>query len=229
MEFIFVRHGEPEWSVNGTSQNDPGLTVRGHEQARLAAELLSDQDRPLTEILVSPARRAQETAAPLEAATGLTPQTIEDIAEIRMPDWSSTPEVEVRRLFKEAQQRHPFDWWTGMPGGEPYRDFHKRVAAAISYIAEDRGAVALEGDDRHLWRMNGPAEQRIAVVAHAGTNTAALGTLLHIEPTPWEWDRFALGHASVSRVRLIELGGEHVFSLRGLNERGHLPRQLRSR
>jgi len=230
LEFIFVRHGEPQWSsVDGITQVDPGLTVRGREQAELVADLLADQDRPLTEILVSPASRAQETAAPIVAATGVTAQTVDDLAEICMPDWRGTPETEVRRIFGEAQQRHPFDWWTGMPGGETFRDFHKRIAAAITYIAADRGAIALEGDDRHLWRMSGPADQRIAVVAHAGTNTAALGTLLHIEPTPWEWDRFALGHASVSRVRLIELGGEHVFSLRGLNERRHLPRQLCSR
>ena len=123
MELIFVRHGEPEWSIGGMSQTDPGLTVRGHEQARLAAEYLADADHPLTEVIVSPARRAHETAAPLVEATGLPATTIEDLVEIRMPDWSSTPEVEVRRIFQEAQRRHPADWWTGMPGGEPFSDF----------------------------------------------------------------------------------------------------------
>jgi len=154
---------------------------------------------------------------------------VDDLTEIRMPDWSTTPEEEVRAQFREAQQRHPDDWWAGMPGGEAFGDFHKRIAAAVTDIASERGAVALEGDDRHLWRLDGDSDQRIAIVAHAGTNTAALGTLLHIEPTPWEWDRFALGHASISRVRLIPLGGEHVFSLRALNDRAHLPGQLRSR
>ncbi len=229
MELIFVRHGEPEWSVDGINQVDPGLTTRGHEQSRMVGEYLADFDTPLTEILVSPARRAEETAAPIAAATGIPSQTVDKLAEILMPDWSDIPEDEVRRIFREAQQRHPQDWWTGMPGGEPFDEFHKRIAATITEVVGARGAVALEGDDRHLWRMTGPADQRIAVVAHAGTNTAALGTLLHIDPTPWEWDRFALGHASVSRVRLISLGGEHVFSLRALNDRAHLPRQLRSR
>lgn len=229
MELIFVRHGEPQWSIDGMAQDDPSLTARGHEQASLAAALLADLEQPLTEIIVSPARRAQETAAPLIAATGLMAQTVDDLTEIRMPDWSQTPDAEVRRIFSDAQQRHPTDWWTGIPGGEPFMDFHKRIAAAITDQVAARGACALDGDDRHLWRMEGPPEQRIAVVAHAGTNTAALGTLLHIEPTPWEWDRFALGHASISRVRLIALGGEHVFSLRALNDRAHLPRQLRTR
>ncbi len=229
MEFIFVRHGEPEWSIDGISQIDPGLTARGHEQSHLVAKLLANQNRPITEILVSPARRAEETAAPLVNALGIRPTVVEGLAEIGMPDWSTTPESEVRAQFTEAQKRHPNDWWAGMPGGEAFDDFYKRVAAAVAELAKQRGAVALEGDDRHLWRFSGDAGQRIVVVAHAGTNTAALGTLLHIEPTPWEWDRFALGHASVSRARLIGLGGEHVFSLRGLNDRVHLPRELRSR
>lgn len=229
MEFIFVRHGEPAWSIDGISQVDPGLTARGHGQSRLAAAFLSDPERPVTEILVSPARRAIETAAPLIAATGLEPTVVEDLVEIRMPDWSTTPEDEVQAQFREARQRHPKDWWAGMPGGESFDDFHKRIAAAMTEVAKQRGAVALEGNDRHLWRFEGDPDQRIAVVAHAGTNSAALGTLLHIDPTPWEWDRFALGHASVSRARLIALGGQHVFSLRALNDRVHLPRELRSR
>ena len=229
MEFIFVRHGEPEWSIDGISQVDPGLTARGHQQARLAAGFLAQEERPITEIIVSPARRAEETAAPLANATGLRPTVIEDLVEIRMPDWSTTPENEVQDQFREARQRHPNDWWAGMPGGETFGDFHKRIAAAMSEVAKQRGAVALEGDDRRLWQFSGQPNQRIAVVAHAGTNTAALGTLLHIEPTPWEWDRFALSHASLSRVRLIALCGEHVFSLRALNDRVHLPRELRTR
>ena len=229
MEFVFVRHGEPRWSIDGISQTDPGLTERGHRQSELVAELLASWERPITEILVSPKRRAEETAAPLVRATGLRATVVEDLAEIHMPDWSTTPEEEVQAQFREAQKRHPNDWWAGMPGGEAFDDFHKRIAASISELAKQRGAIALEGDDRHLWRFTGNSEQRIAVVAHAGTNTAALGTLLHIDPTPWEWDRFALGHASVSRARLIALGGEHVFSLRALNDRTHLSREMRSR
>ena len=229
MELIFIRHGEPEWSIDGTSQVDPGLSARGHKQAALVADFLSAQHRSLTEIIVSPLRRAGETAAPLSAATGLACQTVEGLSEIGMPDWSATSEAEVRETFREAQSRHPEDWWAGMPGGEPFGDFYKRVAAAITEIIAARGANGLEGHDRHLWRMQGDREQRIAIVAHAGTNAAALGTLLHIEPTPWEWDRFALGHGSITRTRLIPLGTEHVFSLRALNDRAHLPPELWTR
>jgi probable phosphoglycerate mutase len=229
MELIFIRHGEPQWSIDGISQVDPGLTPRGHDQSRLAAHSLTTRSRQLTEIIVSPLRRAAETAAPLCDATGLSCRTVDGLTEIGMPDWSTTPEADVQSSFREAQARHPKDWWAGMPGGEPFDDFHKRVAAAITDIVAARGAIALEGHDRHLWRTQGQPEQRIAIVAHAGTNAAALGTLLHIEPTPWEWDRFALGHGSISRVRLIPLGTEHVFSLRALNDRAHLPPDLQTR
>ena len=229
MELIFVRHGEPQWSIDGIAQDNPGLTTRGHEQAALVSEVLATQDQPISEIIVSPALRALETAEPLIAATGFEPHVVEELSEIRMPDWSNTPDADVQQLFRQAQQRHPDDWWTGMPGGEPFHDFHKRIAEGIVNVVADRGVYALEGDDRLMWRVAETTNQRIVVVAHAGTNSAAVGTLLHIEPTPWEWDRFALGHASISRVRLIPLGGQHVFSLRALNDRAHLPRQLRTR
>ena len=229
MELVLVRHGEPQWSVDGMSQNDPALTDRGHQQATFAADWLATQDEPPTEALSSPALRAMQTAQPLADALAQPVEVVEGLAEIGMPDWSTTPESEVRALFRDAQQRHPTEWWQGMDGGEPFTDFHKRVSTTITDVLAERGAVALEGADRHLWRYQANDRRKIAVFAHAGTNTAILNTLLHIDPTPWEWDRFALGHASITRIRLIPLGSEHVFSLRGCNERDHLPRSYRTR
>jgi probable phosphoglycerate mutase len=70
---------------------------------------------------------------------------------------------------------------------------------------------------------------RIAFVAHAGTNAVAIGLLLGIPPTPWEWERFILYHASFARLRTIPLAGAHVFSLRTFNDREHLDADLRTR
>ena len=67
------------------------------------------------------------------------------------------------------------------------------------------------------------------VVAHGGTNAVALGFLLGLDPTPWEWERFVLGHASIASVRSVSLAGGHVFSLRAFNDQEHLPGDLRSR
>ncbi len=69
MDLILIRHGEPEWTRDGWGVDDPGLTERGHSQAARVGELAPDWGA--TEVWVSPARRARETAAPLLRTTGL--------------------------------------------------------------------------------------------------------------------------------------------------------------
>ena len=227
VELIFIRHGQPAWDVAGRSQADPHLTALGHAQAERAAERLANDRRGITEIVVSPAHRAQETAAPIAAALGLTPTTIADITEIRMPDWSDHPEEAVQAIFAEARHRTPEQWWEGFPGGESFRDFHDRIAGAVLAFLADRG-IRPDPDHDHLWQVTSEAE-RIAVVAHAGTNAVAIGLLLGIPPTPWEWERFILYHASFARLRTVSLAGAHVFSLRTFNDREHLTGDLRTR
>ncbi len=228
MEFVFIRHGQPAWSVDGISQPDPYLTDLGNLQARAAATRLGAAKRPITEILVSPAQRAQETAAPLAETTGLTPTTIDDLVEIKMPNWEGTPEETVQRIFSEARGRPPEDWWEGLSGGESFRDFHHRITGCLHGILADRGITPDEERRAHLWAHAG-GKGRIAIVAHGGTNSVALTFLLGVEPTPWEWERFLLGHASIARVRAIPLAGAHVFSLRAFNDQEHLQADERSR
>ena len=227
MELIFIRHGQPAWEVAGRSQADPHLTALGHAQAERAAQRLATDPRGITGIVVSPAHRAQETAAPLAAALGITPTTIADITEIRMPDWSDHPEEAVQAIFAEARNRTPEQWWDGLPGGESFRDFHDRVAGALLALLAARD-IRPHPDHEHLWLVGSEAE-RIAVFAHAGTNAVAIGQLLGIPPTPWEWERFILYHASFARLRAIPLAGAHVFSLRTFNDREHLMGELRTR
>jgi probable phosphoglycerate mutase len=228
MELIFIRHGEPAWVVEGLGRGDPELTPRGRRQAELCAARLSAQRLPITEILVSPALRAQQTAAPLAAATGISPLTVDDLVELRLPDWTGEPAETVRRIFETSRGRPPEAWWDGMPGGETFHAFHERITAAMSRILAERSVRPDDQGRRHLWHAE-PGPARVAIVAHGGTNAVALGFLLGVDPTPWEWERFILGHASIARVRAIPLAGGHVFSLRAFNDREHLPDDARSR
>ncbi len=226
MELVFVRHGQPRWSVDGIAQPDPILTEIGRRQAELVARRLAGE-RPIAEILVSPAVRAVETAAPLVEHTGVAATVIADLVEIQMPDWTGQPDETVQRIFADARDRPPAAWWEGIPGGESFADFHQRITATVDRLLADRG-IAPDPDHPHLWRA-GADPGRVVVVAHAGTNAVALGHLLGAEPTPWEWERFILYHASLARIRTIPLAGEHVFSLRTFNDREHLPPALRTR
>jgi probable phosphoglycerate mutase len=228
MELIFIRHGQPAWSVDGLSQVDPELTPLGHEQAQRMAARLTADGRGFAEIIVSPAIRAQQTAAPLAELTGLEPVTIDDITEIRMPDWTGKLEEEVQRIFADSRSRSADEWWEGLGDGESFRNFHDRITTAMTDLLAERSVHPDPSGHPHLWEVE-TDPRRIAVVAHGGTNAVALGWLLGVEPTPWEWERFILAHASIARIRAIPLAGRHVFSLRAFNDQEHLPTEMRSR
>jgi phosphohistidine phosphatase SixA len=67
-----VRHGEKEKDL--LNDNNPGLTKRGHEQARALAMFL--QDARITAIYVSDLKRTQQTAEPVARLLGITPKII---------------------------------------------------------------------------------------------------------------------------------------------------------
>jgi probable phosphoglycerate mutase len=227
MELIFLRHGEPAWAVDGMSQPDPHLTERGHVQARLAAERLANDPLGIDEIIVSSAVRAVETAQPLERACGLTATIEPDLVEMKMPRWDGLLERDVQRIFAEARHRTPEEWWDGLPGGESFRDFHSRITGAVRRILAERGVLP-DPSGGHMWHA--PQEdRRVVLVCHGGTNSVAIGHLLGVDPTPWEWERFILGHCSIARVKAVDLAGGQVFSLRALNDREHLPAEVRTR
>ena len=78
---ILLRHGQSEFNLHFTRTRrdpgivDPALTDAGHAQASAAADRLFG-DRAvvgIARIIVSPYRRALQTAAPLAARLGVTP------------------------------------------------------------------------------------------------------------------------------------------------------------
>ncbi len=223
MEILLLRHAQPEWSRDGLSQVDPGLTDRGRQQAALAAKRLEHER--LDEILVSTATRSQETAAPVREGHPSTPtQDRSWLHEIRMPGvWQGTPAEEIDRAFAEARHRPRSEWWEGMPGGESFRDFHARVTIGLDAELEEVG-VRLD-PELGLWEVPREAP-RLLMVAHAGTNSVILGRLLGLEPQPWEWERFASNHASLTLLRSTRIGGAHIFSLQTFSDVSHLPPEL---
>lgn len=220
IEVVLLRHGEPDWTPDGgLSVLDAALTARGRLQAEIAAADLAP--RAFDAIYVSPLRRAQETAEPLAKATGLTPVTLDGLAEISIP-LIGVPQPEVDDFFRRATQRRLADHWDGWPGGEPFRDFHARVTGAVDAILARHGVTRLVEDEFSVWEL--PAQRhRIAIVAHGGTNAVALTHLLDIEGVPWEWNRFELELAAyaVLQSRAIGMTG-FVWSLNDFNEVDHL-------
>ena len=218
MQLLFVRHGQPRWQEDGAAIVDPDLTSLGRRQALAAADRI--RDMAVAEIIVSPARRSQQTAEPIIAAAGIEPTTIDDITEMKMPmEWADTPGEVVEQIFRDSRHRPPSEWWDGIPGGESFRDFHTRITTAMDGILLER-AVS-RSDEPHLWDVAADPGL-VVIVAHAGTNAVALGHLRGLDPTPWEWERFNSPHASFATIRAVPLAGRHVFGMYGFGDTGHL-------
>jgi probable phosphoglycerate mutase len=225
MEIILVRHAEPEWVRDGLSIDDPPLTARGRQQSELLAEHLAVET--FDEIYVSPLVRARQTVAPVLQALGREEVIDPWLEEIRNPIWQGTPSEKAEEAFAAERAQPSHLRWHGLPGGESVRDFVARIRQGAGLFLAERGVEPVPGE-LPVWKIDGPA-RRILVVAHAGTNSVTICHLLGLVPTPWEWDRFVLGHASVTRLEALQLGDGHTFSLTRMSDVEHLPPDLRTR
>jgi broad specificity phosphatase PhoE len=221
IEIILLRHGEPDWTPNGgPSVLDAALTERGRMQAEAAAQALA-KIGGITAIYASPLRRAQQTAAPLASATGLEAQTIEGLAEIGIP-LEGFSQTDVDAFFRSAVQRPLRDHWNGWPGGESFRDFHNRVTRTFAALLARHGVPRESEDEFTVWTLP-PQRQRIAIVAHGGTNAVAITHLLDIDCVPWEWNRFEMELAAYAVVQSRPVGMTgFIWSLQNFNEIDHL-------
>lgn len=225
MELILVRHGLPDWAPDSLARNDPHLSDLGHRQAaRLAA--ISERWGMVDEIWMSPMHRARETAAPIGEATGVDPVVHDWAHEIRNPDqWEGSPIEEIKNQWIDANLRPISELWDGMPGGETFRDFHKRIVAGLEAALAGLGITRLDDGHPHLWNVPDD-ERRVILVAHGGTNAVVIGHLLGAEPTPWEWDRFESPHTGVARLSTLAIAHGRAFSLRLFGDVSHLEPEM---
>lgn len=225
MEIVLVRHAQPEWIRDGLNVVDPPLTELGRQQAELLAAHLLEED--FDEILVSPLRRARETAAPLLELLGRDEHVATWLREIGDPDWHGQPAELAERAYEELRTRPSHERWEGLEGGETVREFSERIQRGVDEFLAERG-VTHGGHQLPLWHVADPGA-RVALIAHAGTNSMTIGRLLGYPATPWEWERIVLMHASVTRVEAVPSGDHHLFSLTRLSDVEHLDRDLRTR
>jgi probable phosphoglycerate mutase len=225
MEIVLVRHGQPEWVRDGLNVVDPPLSELGHRQAGLMAEALAGE--AFDEVLVSPLVRARQTAAPLYTATA-RPEVIDGwLEEIRDPSWHGTPAEFAEQAYRELKERQIDARWDGLDGGEPTRDFTARIHAGATEFLAARGIRRID-HELPFFEID-EVDRKLALVAHAGTNSVFLCHLLGLHPTPWEWDRFVLGHASISRIEALPVRDGFTFSLTALSSLEHIPIEFRSR
>jgi broad specificity phosphatase PhoE len=225
MRFTLVRHAQPEWVRDGRNIDDPPLTEVGRAQAEHLGRRFRGER--IDTLLVSTLLRARQTAEPIADALGVEPELCPWLEEMRNPEFEGTPAQYVQDLFRTQRGKSPEELWDGLPGGESFHDFHRRVTQGVQAFLEKAGSERIR-DEPAQWQLADPGHH-VVIVAHAGTDAVAIGYLLGIPPVPWEWERFVKFHASVSTVDPIDISGCHAYSLTMLSDVAHLPPGLHTR
>lgn len=201
MELLVVRHALPIRVEGVDGPADPALAPLGHRQAEALADWLapagpdSTGEAPITAIVVSPLRRALETAAPLAARLGLDPVVDDGVVE-----WDRHAPAYVPMEEMQAED-HP-EWRAMVEGrwhdlGVDVLGFRDRVAAAFEAIVASHPGG------------------RVVVVCHGGVINAWASHVLGLaEPVFFEPT-----YTGVTRVLASRTGHRMLASL---NETGHL-------
>ncbi len=163
-----IRHGATEANLarpprlQGQRHNPP-LSRLGVRQAEATRDLLAI--RPIDRCYASPLLRAVQTAAIVSAPHGLSPQPLEALTECDMGRWEGLDWQTIRAIDVEGFQRfHANPAEFGYPGGESFRDVHRRVSSALDEL------------------LSIHAGESILVVAHHIVNRTYLAGLLGLGP-----------------------------------------------
>lgn len=227
MEIVILRHAEPEWVKDGYSVDNPPLTKRGRLQSALLADALAGEH--FDEILVSPLVRTQQTAEPLLEVKKLDLEIEPWLEEIRNPIWHGTPQEKAEEAWRSQRLKPSHEQWNGIDGGEAVSEFVERINVGTSLFLEERG-LSRADSGLPVWQVNSDfnEDRKIALVCHAGTGSVAICHMLGLQPTPWEWERLVIGHATINRVKTLRLGDGLTFGLTLLSGNDHLSPDLRT-
>ena len=182
---LLCRHGQSVWHAEnryaGTSDID--LTPVGRQQAQALAEWAAAH-RP-DALYSSPVRRARESCAPVEAATGLAATIDDDLREVHFGLAEGLTIGELRDRHPEATARFESDPVGGsFPDAEPPEHAALRGAAALRRIA------------------GGHPGQTVLVVAHSTLLRLVLCTVLSIPLRNYRQSLPGLDNAALTRIRL---------------------------
>jgi glucosyl-3-phosphoglycerate phosphatase len=172
---ILLRHGQSEFNLHFTqTRRDPGivdpvLTPLGHAQAEAAAEALAGER--LHRILVSPYRRAIQTALPVARRLGL-PLTVTPLVRERYAFTCDigSPRTELAMSFPDLTLQHIEEvWWP--PEEEPADQVEGRARLFRAEMAalDDWGHTLVVSHWGFIMALTG----------HSVTN----GQMLRVDPT----------------------------------------------
>ena len=208
---LIVRHGQAVCNVERTIEGVAtcrGLAPLGHRQAEaLASRLRREAFRPDV-TLVSPIRRARETAEHVAAAIGCELNFDPDLEEVRPGEAEGMTWDQYAAFFGSTEGWDPNVAFA--PGAESWSEFAVRVSRAIDRTCADH------------------VGQTILLVAHGGVVDSSVFHFFGLDPhvqspidfettntSITEWQRTAVNPLDVSPV--------HRWRLVRYNDAAHLP------
>ncbi len=205
MRFIFVRHGETEWNIQGRyqGQSDIPLSEKGREQAAALGKRF--EEIPVDVIYSSPLKRAYDTARAIAEPKGLPIQVVEGIKELDFGRWDGLTLEMLKEQYGDSFMKYrtePFHY--PMEGEGTLNRARLRVGAALEEIKEEY---------RHT-------DKTVVVVAHGGILKLAVFYLLDMSSRFYrcmELDNTSLTVLDIEEDRSI---------LRSLNDAHHLDGML---
>lgn len=200
MILYLVRHGETESNRNSLAlgRADVPLNPRGQSQAARLGEALALT--PISAIYASPLLRAQQTAAAVADARGLTIQLKPGLIEMDIGEADGLTFQEIRARFPGLLEGWISD--TGpdqlMPGGERLTDVQKRAWDCVQSLA----------------RVH--PDETVCAVTHNFVILTILATALGLELRQFRRLRHGLTGISV-----LEVGASRI-RVRRMNDTCHL-------
>ncbi|MEZ5086261.1 MAG: histidine phosphatase family protein [Tessaracoccus sp.] len=195
MRLILIRHGQTQSNVNlelDTAYPGAPLNNIGLAQANSLVERIAHE--PIEALYASTLTHAQQTAAPLATARGLTVNVLDGIQEIAagVDEMSTNWKPYIDMLTSWS----PTNLDVGMEGGETARQFVARYTRAIAQIeaaGHQRAALVSHGAALRVWALTcvPTIDQSIA---------------LPLQNTHW-----IVMNGSLSDGWTIEQWGEHRF------------------
>ena len=198
-----ARHGQATSGPNHRWEASDPLTELGHGQAADLARHVATLDPAPSRIVVSPAVRSRETAAPCAAALGLEEEVDERLIEFGSSAVSPY-------TLAEMMEHLPFDdiWHPDDPGydGETIGSFWRRTAAAAEDIAAAGGSPL--------------------VVSHAGTTLGLLRWALGIDDSAPDSFAVHVPNASLTTLEArTDRHGRRRMFVRAIGESSFLDRR----
>jgi len=182
---VLVRHGETTWHAECryAGSTDIPLSERGLNQAQQLAKWSASGS--LAAIWVSPLRRARETAAPCEAATGITARVDPRLREIDFGRGEGLTNMEIRRSLPEAFAGYQADPVSHpLPGGEDPRVVVRRAIECFNEIE----------------RLH--SHRRVLVVTHNTLIRLALCELLGVPLSKYRTVFPSIDNGALSEIRV---------------------------